>query len=185
MLAIFTRACRDASWPASVYCSGSSSMAITESVAALKCCSKIPWLDQLSLWLLRETGRMKGLGSWFVWLHAHQFFYQAKERITRWGICTELDFNLVWNVFVCYFLSSFLSVGIHGCANCLACPAISLSCLCRTDGVKSPFVTEPALLVHWRRRGYARREESFAYSECFNFFLIQDARMRECVYIWM
>ena len=38
----------------------------------------------------------------------------------------------------------------------LASSAISKSCLCKTKGVKSPIVTEPALLVHWRMRGYAR-----------------------------
>ena len=43
----------------------------------------------------------------------------------------------------------------------LAHTAISLSYLCKTEGVKSPFVTEPAFLVHWRRRGYAQSLDLF------------------------
>ena len=34
----------------------------------------------------------------------------------------------------------------------LAHPAISLSCLCKTEWVYSAFVKEPAFLVHWSRQ---------------------------------
>ena len=40
-------------------------------------------------------------------------------------------------------------------------PAMSLSCLCKTEGVKSPVVTEPAFLVHCRRQGYTWRVDLF------------------------
>ena len=43
----------------------------------------------------------------------------------------------------------------------LAHPAISLPCLCETEGVKSPLLTVWVFLVHWRRRGYARRVDLF------------------------
>ena len=43
----------------------------------------------------------------------------------------------------------------------LARPAMSLSSLCKTQGVKSPFIRETHFSVHWRSRGYARRVELF------------------------
>ena len=40
---------------------------------------------------------------------------------------------------------------------CLADVTIALSCQSKSGGVYSPFVKEPAFLVHWSRRDHARR----------------------------
>jgi hypothetical protein len=64
-------------------------------------------------------------------------------------------------------------------------PAISLPCLCETEGVKSPILTEWAFLVHWRRRGYTQSSplyNNLHTRECFCFI---DARMQEWVPVWV
>ena len=61
-------------------------------------------------------------------------------------------------------------------------PAISPSCLCKTEGIRSHVVTEPAFLVHWRRRSYAQRVDLFRIICMLRMFLyilwIQETRMQ-------
>ena len=91
-------------------------------------------------------------------LFRDHLFHQVTEAGTPWidlsHIVSCLNKVGSLSVFVC--LSVYVTLGSvtlpsrHGLG--LALPAISLSCLCKTEGVKSPFVKEPAFLVHWKRR---------------------------------
>ena len=76
--------------------------------------------------------------------------------------CSFLALKTRTTLVVCWVYSS---IGIFTLTSrfghSLARPAISLSCLCKTEGVKSPIVMETAFLVQWRRCGYAWRVDLF------------------------